>query len=193
MLKQIEKATDILKNGGVIAFPTDTVYGLGANVFDEKAVGKIYEIKKRSKDKPIAVLVSSLEQVKKITTDTPKMFYELASEYWPGALTIILKANEKLPSIVTAGYNTVGVRMPDNPIALSLIRQFGNPIATTSANISGDTPAISAKQVREMLNEKLDFIIDGGETKIGIASTVVDLSSFPPVILRQGTVKLSLS
>ena len=188
---EIDKAISILKNGGVIAFPTDTVYGIGANALDEKAVERIYQIKERPRNKPIAVLVSSIDEVTEITTDVPPIFYKFASRHWPGALTIILRSNERLPSIIGAGRPTVGVRMPDNEIALSLIRELGNPIAATSANPSGGVSATSAEQVRELLKDRVDFIIDGGHTEIGVASTVVDLSVSPPSVLRQGTVTIA--
>lgn len=188
---EIDSAVAILKYSGVVAFPTDTVYGIGADAFDQRAVAKIYRIKERPKDKPIAVLVSSVDEVIEITTDLPELFYDLASKHWPGALTMILRSNQNLPSVVTAGLSTVGVRMPDNPITLSLIRKLGSPIAATSANLSGDKPATSAEQVREYLEDRIDFIVDGGHTEIGVASTVVDLTSSPPSVLRQGTVTIT--
>lgn len=188
---EIGKAISILKNGGVIAFPTDTVYGIGANAFDEKAVEKIYQIKGRPKNKPIAVLVSSINDLTKITIDVPPIFYELAEKYWPGALTMILESNETLPTIVTAGFPTVGVRMPDNTIALSLIRGLKNPIVATSANLSGAQPATSAEQVRKFLKDRVDFVIDDGHTKIGVASTVVDLTTSPHLVRRQGTITIA--
>lgn len=187
---QVDKAVSILKDGGVIAFPTDTVYGIGANVFHEEAVKKIYKIKERPRDKPIAVLVSSIDEVKNIATDIPQIFYDLASRHWPGALTMILRSRQIVSSAVIAGLSTVGVRMPNDQITLSLIRKLGNPIAATSANLSGKTPATSAEQVRQFLKGRVDFIIDGGDAELGVASTVVDLSTSPPAVLRQGTLKI---
>ena len=182
----IKKAVDTLKNGGVIAFPTDTVYGIGADPFQSEAIQKLYTIKGRPKNKPIPILVGSYQDVENIAQNLPEMFFQLASQFWPGALTLIVEA-KGLPTQITAGGNTVGLRMPDHPIALKILQRFG-PIATTSANKSNTAPATSKSQVERELGSLVDLIIDGGETNTGTSSTVIDLIKTPPKILRQGDI-----
>lgn len=186
--ESIIHAVSILTLGGIAAFPTDTVYGVGVDAFNPKAVEKIYAVKGRPKDKPLPVLVASFSDVLKIAANLPPIFEKLATAFWPGALTIVVKANSVLPAEITAGRNTVGVRMPDNPIALNLIENFGNPLATTSANLSGKREAITAEEVQTSLGDKIDLILDGGTTTKKIVSTVLDLSVTPPVIRRRGQI-----
>ena len=184
----IMHAMSILSSGGIVGFPTDTVYGVGVDAFNSKAIEKIYAAKKRPKDKPLPILVASLKDVLTIAENLPPVFEKLTKAFWPGALTMVIKSNSLLPVEVTAGKNTVGVRMPDNPIALALIEKFGKPLATTSANISGEREAISAEEVQASLENKIELILDGGTTTKKIASTVLDLSVTPPVILRLGQI-----
>ncbi len=201
--KSIQHAVSTLHQGGIIAFPTDTVYGIGVDAFNPKAIEKIYEVKERPTDKPLPVLVASIDDVLKISTDLPSNFEKLVAAFWPGALTLVVKANNTLPVGVTSGRNrktkplvsqdiigtkTVGIRMPDNPIALELIKSFGNPLATTSANRSGEAETVTAEEVRENLDEGISLILDGGPTAARVVSTVVDISVTPPVILRQGQI-----
>ncbi|MBM3236582.1 threonylcarbamoyl-AMP synthase [Candidatus Poribacteria bacterium] len=197
--ESISRAVSVLDLGGIVAFPTDTVYGVGVDAFNPKAVEKIYAAKGRQKNKPLPVLVASFNDVLKISANLPPVFEKLATAFWPGALTIVVEANSALPAEITAGRNTVGVRMPDNPIALKLIENFGNPLATTSANISGEREAVTAEEVQVSLGDKIEMILDGGATipsfsplsqreKGGIVSTVLDLSVTPPVIRRRGQI-----
>lgn len=186
--ESIIHGVSVLTAGGIVAFPTDTVYGVGADAFNPSAVEKIYAAKKRPKDKPLAVLVASFRDVLKLATNLPAAFERVATAFWPGALTIVVKADSDLPVEITAGGNTVGVRMPDNPIALKLIAAFGKPLATTSANLSGEREAITAEEVQASLGDKIDLILDGGATKKKVVSTVLDLSVKPPVILRHGQI-----
>jgi L-threonylcarbamoyladenylate synthase len=186
--ESISRAVSVLDLGGIVAFPTDTVYGVGVDAFNPKAVEKIYAAKGRPKDKPLPVLVASFNDVLKISTNLPPVFGKLTTAFWPGALTIVVEANSALPMEITAGRNTVGVRMPDNPIALKLIENFSNPLATTSANISGEREAVTAEEVQLSLGDKIELILDGGTTTKKIVSTVLDLSVMPPVIRRRGQI-----
>jgi len=188
--KSIGHAVSVLNLGGIVAFPTDTVYGVGVDAFNPKAVENIYAAKGRPKDKPLPVLVASFSDVLKISANLPPVFEKLVTAFWPGALTVVVKANSALPAEITAGGNTVGVRMPDNAIALKLIENVGNPLATTSANLSGEREAVSAEEVQASLGDKIELILDGGPTTKKIVSTVLDLSVTPPVIRRCGQISV---
>ena len=185
----ISQATETLRSGGVVAFPTDTVYGVGADPFQPEAVRKLYQIKGRPIDKPIPILVGSVDDVQRVAQNLPPIFGQLAAHFWPGELTLIVEA-KALPSEVTAGGHTVGVRMPDHPLALALLQRYGGAIATTSANKSDEPPATSAAEVRAELGELVGVILDGGQTATRVASTVLDLSVLPPVILRHGGISM---
>ena len=185
----INQAITILKGGGVVAFPTDTVYGVGVDPFQPGAVRKLYQIKGRPIDKPIPILVGSVGDVERVAQNLPSAFSQLAEQFWPGELTLIVEA-KSLPLEVTAGGNTVGVRMPDHPLALALLQRFGGAIATTSANKSDEPPATSAEEVQSELGALVSIILDGGQTATRIASTVLDLSVSPPQILRQGGISM---
>lgn len=181
----LNQAVELLRDGGVVAFPTDTVYGVGVDPLQPEAVRKLYRIKGRPDDKPIAILLGSIEDVARVAQTPSKTFSRLADRFWPGGLTLILEARD-LPPEITAGGSTVGVRMPDHPLTLELLREFGGPIATTSANISGEEPATSAGEVGAQLGNRVDLIVDGGTTFTKVASTVLNLSVSPPKILRHG-------
>ena len=181
----LNQAVELLKDGGVVAFPTDTVYGVGVDPLQPQAVRKLYRIKGRPDDKPIAILVGSIDDVELVAQTPSKTFSRLADRFWPGGLTLILEALD-LPPEITAGGRTVGVRMPNHPLTLELLREFGGPIATTSANRSGEDPAISASEVDAQLGDRVNLIVDGGDTITKVASTVLDLSASPPRILRHG-------
>lgn len=181
----LSQAIATLKDGGVVAFPTDTVYGVGVDPFQPEAVRKLYEVKGRPIDKPIPILVGSVSDVERVAQNLPPSFSLLAEQFWPGGLTLIVEA-KALPPEITAGGNTVGVRMPDHPLALALLQRFGGAIATTSANKSDEPPATSAEEVQSELGELITIILDGGQTATRIASTVLDLSVSPPQIRRQG-------
>ena len=181
----LKQAVELLKDGGVVAFPTDTVYGVGVDPLQPQAVRKLYRIKGRPDNKPIAILVGSIEDVELVAQTPSKTFSRLVDRFWPGGLTLILEARDLPPEITAAG-STVGVRMPNHPLTLELLREFGGPIATTSANISGEDPAISASEVDAQLGDRVNLIVDGGDTITKVASTVLDLSASPPRILRHG-------
>lgn len=183
----LDDAVSLIKNGELVVFPTETVYGLGANAYNSAAVKKIFEAKGRPQDNPLIVHISRVEEVREIARDIPEVFYTLAERFMPGALTVVLPRSEHIPDIVTAGGDTVAVRMPDNAFARELIaRSF--PLAAPSANRSKHISPTSAKHVYDDLKGKVPLILDGGECGVGIESTVLDLTSGSPVILRPGAV-----
>ena len=181
------EAVQCLKSGGIIAIPTDTVYGLGADPFNADAVQKLYTIKGRPDGKPIPLVLSSVADVHRVARNLPDFFFHLTDRFWPGGLTIIVEAKELLP-VLTAGGNTVGVRIPDNPLLLQILHAFGGPAAITSANLSGEPPATSPQEIGETLTSRLDLIVDGGKTPGPIPSTVYDISVSPPIIRRHGVI-----
>lgn len=183
----LDEAVSLIKNGEFVVFPTETVYGLGANAFDPVAVAKIFEAKGRPQDNPLIVHISRVEEVKDIARDVPEVFYTLAERFMPGALTVVLPKSDLIPGIVTAGGDTVAVRMPDHPVARELIsRSF--PLAAPSANRSKHVSPTTARHVYDDLCGRVPLILDGGECGVGIESTVLDLTSGSPVILRPGAV-----
>ena len=179
-------AARALREGLLVAFPTETVYGLGANALDRKAVQSIYEAKGRPGDNPLIVHIADLEMLKPLVTEIKPDALKLISAYWPGPLTIIMKKTAVVPDITTGGLDTVAVRMPDNHIALELIRRAGVPVAAPSANRSGRPSPTMTKHVLEDLNGRISYIIDGGPCKVGVESTVIDMTVEPAVILRPG-------
>ncbi len=194
MITKIVKASDginegaqIINEGGLVVFPTETVYGLGANAFDQNAVAKIFKAKGRPGDNPLIVHISSLEQVKDIAVDIPDKFYELAERFMPGPLTIILKKSDKIPYVVTAGGDTVGIRMPKNEWARALIAN-SKPLAAPSANRSKHISPTTAQHVYEDLQGQVELILDDGPCGVGIESTVLDLTCDTPTILRPGAI-----
>jgi len=183
---EIEMAAALLKAGKLVAFPTDTVYGVGADVFNEEAVRQIFAAKRRDPDKPLQVLIAHRSDLKTVAEELPETVDRLASEFWPGPLTLVMLAKKDFPRVVRCGRETIGVRMPANTIALKLIEAFGAPVAASSANISGSPDPVSAGEVMEYLGGKIHLIIDGGFTPGNVPSTVLDVSVHPPVLLRQG-------
>lgn len=184
--EQIDEAARIIKSGGVIAFPTETVYGLGANAFDREAVNKIFAIKKRPQDNPLIVHIAKIEDLPKIVDDIPPISLKLAKHFWPGPLSIIFPKKKIIPDIVSAGLSTIAVRIPDNAVAIELIKKSGVPIAAPSANISGKPSATHHKHVLDQLGSRVDMIIEAGQCKIGLESTVINTLTNPPTILRLG-------
>ncbi|MCM1306576.1 MAG: L-threonylcarbamoyladenylate synthase [Bacteroides sp.] len=183
----VNECASLIMRGELVVFPTETVYGLGANAFDENAVAKIFKAKGRPQDNPLIVHISSLDEVKDIAVDVPEVFYELARKFMPGPLTVILKKSDKIPYAVTAGGETVGVRMPANEYARALIAA-SRPLAAPSANRSKHVSPTTAMHVYEDLHGEVPIIMDGGPCKVGIESTVLDLTSDCPVILRPGAI-----
>ncbi|MEK4027708.1 MULTISPECIES: L-threonylcarbamoyladenylate synthase [Bacillaceae] len=184
---QIEEAADLLKQNEVVAFPTETVYGLGGNALSDEAAAKIFAAKGRPADNPLIVHIASKQQVADVAVNISETAERLMEAFWPGPLTIILeKQPNRLSEVVTAGLETVAVRMPDHPVAMAVIREAGLPIAAPSANRSGKPSPTSAKHVRDDLDGMIAGIIDGGDTGVGVESTVVDCTGDIPVILRPG-------
>ena len=185
---KLKDPAKIIKDGGIVIFPTDTVYGIGTNALDEKAVKKLYEIKKRPLNKPISLLVANIEMIESVVKDITDIEYKIIKAFLPGPLTIILKKKDSIPDIVTANGDTVGIRIPDNEIARKLIEYANVPIAAPSANISGEPSGTNINNIKKFFDEKVDCIIDGGESKLGLASTIVQVIDGIPHILRQGSI-----
>lgn len=184
----INAAGQILKQGGLVAFPTETVYGLGANALDEEAARKTYAAKGRPSDNPLIVHIASLEDLYPITKKVPEKAVALAEKFWPGPLTMIFEKSELVPYGTTGGLETVAVRMPDNEVALALIRAGGGYVSGPSANKSGRPSPTMARHVLDDLEGRIDMILDGGPVHIGVESTIVDMTVEPPMILRPGAV-----
>ena len=184
--KIMEEAGELLKAGALVAFPTETVYGLGANALDEKAAAKIYAAKGRPSDNPLIIHIADMESLPLITEEVPTEAVKLAEKFWPGPLTIVLKKSAAVPLGTTGGLNTVAVRMPSHPIALEMIRYGGGYIAAPSANTSGRPSPTLASHVADDMDGIIPMILDGGAVGIGIESTIVDLTDEVPTILRPG-------
>jgi L-threonylcarbamoyladenylate synthase len=176
-----------LHQGGTVAFPTDTVYGVGAHAFLPQAVEKLYVAKIRPRDKAIPVLISGIDLLPQVATAIPGIAYELAERFWPGALTLVLPRSAHISDAVTAGNNTVAVRVPDHPLTQALLVALDAPLAATSANISGQPAPATAQEVLAQLDGRIDLLLDGGACPGGIASTVLDLTTSPPQVLRPGS------
>ena len=181
------EAAQCLKSGGIVAIPTDTVYGLGADPFNANAVQKLYTLKGRPDGKPIPLVLSSVDDVYRVAQNLPDYFFHLTDRFWPGGLTIIVEAKDLLP-VLTAGGNTVGVRIPNNPLLLEILHTFGGPAAITSANLSGEPPATSPQEIGPELTSRIDMVVDGGKTPGPVPSTVYDISVSPPLIRRHGVI-----
>ncbi len=188
LVEQIEKAVEIIKKGGIIAFPTDTVYGLGADALNSKAVKRIYEIKQRPQQLPLPVLLADETQLAAVADSVSEIARLLMRHFWPGGLTLVLPKAASFPGTVTADSNKVAIRVPNHNVALFLIRRLGTPLIGTSANISNQPSALTAQEVEAQLSSNVDLIIDGGRCPGGLESTVVDVTGGGPVILRQGAV-----
>lgn len=185
---QIKAAVDVLENGGVAAIPTDTLYGLAASAFDESAVLKIYELKGRPDRMALPLLLSEAEDVRMCAEDVPQAAWALMERFWPGALTLVVSKSASIPGIVTAGLDTVALRVPDHPIPRAIAKTLGTPITGTSANLSGRPGLTNAAGVRREFGDTIDFVLDGGDAPGGVASTIVDVSGDEMKVLREGAV-----
>ncbi len=190
--KALQEAARILRTGGLVAFPTETVYGLGANAWDETAAGKIYAAKGRPSDNPLIVHISSIGELKPLVTNIPEVGRRLADAFWPGPLTMIFPKNGRVPDTTTGGLATVAVRMPGDAVARRLIALAGVPVAAPSANLSGRPSPTTAQHVWEDMKGRIEMILDGGPVGIGVESTIVDVSGTVPVLLRPGAVTLEM-
>jgi L-threonylcarbamoyladenylate synthase len=184
---EIDQALRILKEGGVVAFPTDTVYGLGADAFNASAVVRIYDIKDRPRDKQLPLLIADAGALPGLAGPIPPIAWFLAGRFWPGGLTLVLPRAHSLPDHLAQG-PTIAVRLPAHPVCLALIRGLGNPVIGTSANPSGQPSTLTAREVARQLGSKIDFVINGGRCPGGRESTVVDVSGRAPMVLREGII-----
>jgi L-threonylcarbamoyladenylate synthase len=187
----LREAGKVIREGGLVVFPTETVYGLGANALEEAAVKKIFEAKGRPQDNPLIVHVASFE-IEDYVLEIPSIAKELMKSFWPGPLTIILKKSSLIPDMTSAGLDSVGIRMPENKIALELIKNAGLPIAAPSANISGKPSPTEVERCIEDLEGKVDYIIGGDRSQVGLESTIIDCTVVPPCILRPGGITLEM-
>ncbi|UCC17329.1 MAG: threonylcarbamoyl-AMP synthase [Dehalococcoidales bacterium] len=185
---KIEKGISILIGGGIIAYPTDTVYGLGACSDITKAVKRIYEVKNRSLDMPLPLLVSDFSWIEGLTLSISEAARKLIDSFMPGALTLVMKKADSIPDIICGGKDTIALRIPDHPVTISLISGTGSPLIGTSANLSGKPSALSADEVNNQLGDKIDYILDGGLCPGGKESSIVDVTGDIPVLLREGAI-----
>jgi L-threonylcarbamoyladenylate synthase len=188
----IERAAACLRRGGLVAFPTETVYGLGVHALDREAVLRLFHAKERPANDPLIVHVSTIDDVAPLVAELPPYAYALAARFWPGPLTIVVRRSRAVPDEVTAGLDTVAIRVPSHPVARALISAAGIPIAAPSANLFSRPSPTDAMHVIADLNDRIDMVVDGGPTEVGVESTVVDLSQALPVILRPGAVGLDM-
>jgi L-threonylcarbamoyladenylate synthase len=184
--EKISVAAEAIRRGGIVAFPTETVYGLGVDALNQEAVKRMYEVKGRPPDNPTIVHIAEFNDIYKLAVDVPEVAEKLMRRFWPGPLTIVLKASKIVPRVTTGGLETVGIRMPKHKVALALIRASKTPIAAPSANIAGKPSPTTAQHVIQDFYGSIDVILDAGPTKIGVESTVLDLTTKPPQILRPG-------
>lgn len=187
-MNDIQRAVQLLRQGELVALPTETVYGLGADALNPDAVAKIFAAKGRPSDHPLIVHLADASQIMTWAREVPKDAIALARAFWPGPLTLILKRDESVPDLVTGGQDTVGLRVPNHPVALELLRAFGSGVAAPSANRFGRISPTTAAHVRQELGERVALILDGGACAVGLESTIVDLSRGVPVILRPGAI-----
>jgi len=188
LLGQVYKAAGILRAGGTAAYPTDTVYGLGANVFNDNAVKKVFSAKKRPPGMPLPILIAETSQLRELVEDIPPTAGILMEKFWPGGLTIVFHRRPAFQSLALADSGKIAIRLPGHPLTLRLIEELGLPIVGTSANLHGYPPALTAAEVKEQLGVGVDFIIDGSPCPGGIESTIVDVTVDPPLVLRKGAI-----
>lgn len=184
----LKNVSQTIKDGGLVIFPTETVYGIGTNGLNKKAIENLYSVKQRPLNKPISLLISNIDMINQIACEISHIEYKLIETFFPGPFTIILKKKDNVPDILTAGKNTVGIRMPDCEITQKLINYAGCPIAAPSANITGKPSGIQISDFIQDFYDKVDYIIDNGDAKIGLASTIVQVIDGVPHILREGSI-----
>lgn len=190
--EDFKTAGDLIRSGGLVAFPTETVYGIGANALDEEALLKIYKAKGRPSDNPLIMHISDVDCLSKYVNEISDKALSLIESFWPGPLTMVFKKSDIVPSVVTGGLDTVAIRMPKHPIAKSIIEQAGVPVAAPSANISGKPSPTRGQHVIDDLSGRVNMIVDGGKADLGLESTVLDVSSDIPCILRPGSITHSM-
>jgi L-threonylcarbamoyladenylate synthase len=188
---EISKGVRVMERGGIVVYPTDTVYGLGANIFNNTAVERVFEAKGRPKGMPLPVLLPSVDSLRVVAHNIPSIAWTLAEEFWPGQLTLILPSRPEVPSIITARGWTIAVRVPDHPVPLALARELGSPITGTSANRSGHPVPETISEAHEQLQHSVDYLIRVGPKPSGRPSTILDITQIPPRILRSGSISYS--
>ena len=188
MTNEIKKAASLLQQGDVVAIPTETVYGLAANAFDDNAVAQIFKIKNRPLFNPLIVHIKSIDYLNSIAVNIPPIAYELAKQFWPGALTLVLEKKSNISDVVTSGKNTVGIRVPSHPIALTLLQGLDFPLAAPSANPFGYISPTTSEHVRKQLGDKISYILEGGQCEKGIESTIVGFENNRPILYRVGAI-----
>ena len=188
--KQIEEGISILREGGIVAFPTDTVYGLGAAVSNPEAVAMVYVVKGRPRDMALPLLLADISQISEVAGSVTAVAWRLAEKFLPGALTLVLPRSKSVPDIVAAGGMTVAVRAPNHPVPVALVLGLGAPIVGTSANLSGKPSALTAGEVYAQFGDKIDLVIDGGRCPGGKESTIVDVTGEAPLVLREGAITI---
>ncbi len=184
----VRRIADVITQGGVIVYPTDTIYGLGVNAFEDEAIGRVFTLKQREQAKPLLVIVHSLEMVKLLVSTIPVVAHRLIERFWPGPLTILFPAMEHISNRLAAGTGKIGIRIPDNRFCLELVSVCGKPITSTSANISGGDNPRSVQQIADSISSTVDMIVDGGMLKSSVPSTVVDVTTGDVVIVREGVI-----
>ncbi len=188
--ESIRRAGRIIKTGGLVAFPTETVYGLGCDAMNAEAAAKVFEVKQRPQFDPLIVHIADLKQLEMVIGSLPILGQRLIDAFWPGPLTLVLPKQTAIPDLITAGLSTVAVRMPNHPVAQSLIREAGTPIAAPSANLFGYVSPTTAQHVADGLGNTVDLILDGGPCPIGVESTIVSLAGSQPELLRPGSITI---
>lgn len=183
----VSKATEFLKKGKLVAFPTETVYGLGADMQNIQSIQRLYQVKKRPLSNPLALLIAFPDSLNELWQEVPPLAKELIEAFWPGGLTLVYYKHPQVNSLITANSPRLGVRMPNHSVPLALAKELGRPIVATSANLSGHPSSNEASQVLDDLGDQIDLLLDGGPTELKEASTVLDLTTSPPTIIREGS------
>ena len=189
--KSVFQAVNVLRQGGIVAFPTETCYGLAVDPYNPEALRRLYEIKKRGEDKPLLILIDHLSQLKQCVTEIPSLYEPLMEEFWPGPLTLIFPAVPELPSLLTGASSTVAIRRSPHPVASLLVRYAGIPVTATSANLSGEPPALCVSDCREIFGDSVDYILDIGEISTDTFSTIVGIKEGKLIIIRAGVLDLA--
>ncbi|MFH1351139.1 MAG: L-threonylcarbamoyladenylate synthase [Pseudomonadota bacterium] len=188
LLEGLKKAAEIIRSGGIVAFPTESFYGLGVNATDEKAIKRLFGIKKRQEDHPVLILIPAIETLEEYVADIPETALTIMKRFWPGGLTLVFAASAMVSPLLTSGTGKIGVRLSGHPVATALARAVGLPITGTSANISGQPACQTAEAVSQSLGSEIDLILDGGKTSGIKGSTILDITVSPPTILREGMI-----
>src|SRR3990167_9776167 len=185
-----KRVRDIFKKGGIIAYPTETFYGLGVDPFNEAAIKKLFELKGRGSDKPVSILIKDKKMLLEVAEEIPLLAEKLIKKFWPGPLTIIFKAKKSIPSLLTGGTGKIGVRISSNPITQKLLEEIDSPITATSANPSGKKSPVTAKEVMDYFGDKIDLVLDGGVLYGKLGSTVIDVTEGELTVIREGEISI---